>query len=74
MTHLLVENEDGIRTITFHRPDARNALTAAMRHEFCQLVDAADRDPSTKAIVVTGTDPAFTAGVDFKEVDPSFDA
>src|SRR4029077_15087806 len=34
---------------------------------------AADRDDSVKAVIVTGTDPVFTAGVDFKEKDPTFD-
>jgi enoyl-CoA hydratase len=71
--HLLVEDVDGVRTITFNRPEARNALSVAMRRDFCQLLDDADRDPDVKAVVVTGTDPVFTAGVDFKEVDPTFD-
>jgi enoyl-CoA hydratase len=73
VTHLLVEDGDGVRTITFNRPEAKNALTVAMRREFCELLDAADRDQSVRAVVVTGTDPVFTAGVDFKEVDPTFD-
>ncbi len=74
MSQLLVDDSDGIRTITFHRPEARNALTVAMRRQFCDLVDAVDRDPTLRALVITGTDPAFTAGVDFKEIDPTFDA
>jgi enoyl-CoA hydratase len=73
MKHLLVEDKDDVRIITFDRPEARNALTLDMRHQFCELLDAADQDASIKAVVVTGTDPAFTAGVDFKEQNPSFD-
>jgi enoyl-CoA hydratase len=73
MSGILVEDVSGVRTITFDRPSARNALTLSMRQEFCQVVDAADRDPGVRAIIITGTDPAFTAGVDFKEQDPSFD-
>jgi enoyl-CoA hydratase len=73
MKHLLVEDQDGVRIITFDRPDARNALTFDMRRQFCELLDAADQDTSVKAVVITGTDPAFTAGVDFKEQNPSFD-
>ncbi len=73
MSDLLLQDDAGIRTITFNRPEVRNALTVAMRHEFCDLLDAADRDPLIKAVIITGTDPAFTAGVDFKEQDPSFD-
>lgn len=74
MSDILVDDDDGLRTITFNRPAARNALTVATRREFCELVDASDRDPSVRAVVITGADPAFTAGVDFKEKDPSFDA
>ncbi|HZQ57492.1 MAG TPA: enoyl-CoA hydratase [Acidimicrobiales bacterium] len=73
MSHLLVGDQGGTRTITFNRPEAKNALSIAMRREFCELLDAADRDPEVKAVIVTGTDPVFTAGVDFKDVDPSSD-
>jgi enoyl-CoA hydratase len=71
--HLLVEDQDDVRVITFDRSEARNALTFDMRRQFCELLDAADQDTSVKAVIVTGTDPAFTAGVDFKEANPSFD-
>lgn len=71
MTHIRVEDAgadaEGVRIITFDRPDARNALTAAMRQEFCDLLQAADTDEACRAVVITGTDPAFTAGVDFKD-------
>jgi enoyl-CoA hydratase len=70
---LRVEDTDGIRVITFNRPAAKNALSRAMRDEFCAAVADADRDPSVKAIVITGTDPIFTAGVDFKEKNPPSD-
>ena len=42
MSHLRVDDADGIRTITFDRPEVKNALTVAMRREFCEVVDAAD--------------------------------
>jgi enoyl-CoA hydratase len=73
MSRLRTEDDDGIRMITFDRPEARNALTFAMRREFCEMLDSADQDAVVKAVIVTGVDPAFTAGVDFKETDPSFD-
>ncbi len=73
MSHLLVSDDGGVRTITFNRPEAKNALSIAMRRDFCDLLDAADRDASVKAVIVTGTDPIFTAGVDFKDVDPASD-
>jgi enoyl-CoA hydratase len=73
LSALLAHDSGGVRTITFNRPEAKNALTVAMRREFCELLDQADRDGSVRAVIVTGTDPVFTAGVDYKEVDPSFD-
>jgi enoyl-CoA hydratase len=71
--HLLVGDDNGVRTITLNRPEAKNALSIAMRRELCELLDAADRDAAVTAVIVTGTDPVFTAGVDFKDVDPSSD-
>jgi enoyl-CoA hydratase len=73
VTDLLVENTDGVMTITFNRPQAKNALTVAMRHQFCETLDAADGDDAVRAVIVTGTDPVFTAGVDYKELAPAFD-
>lgn len=72
MTYIRVDDAGsddatGVRIITFDRPDARNALTAAMRSELCELLRAADEDEGCHAVVITGTDPAFTAGVDFKD-------
>jgi len=63
-----------IFTAAFDRPSARNALTGAMRRELCSLLAAAESEPAVRAVVLTGTDPAFTAGVDFKDVDPDSDA
>ena len=68
MDHLVVDDADGVRTITINRPDVKNALTAAMRAEFCALIDEADADETTRAVIVTAVDPVFSAGVDFKEV------
>jgi enoyl-CoA hydratase len=66
--HLIVDDADGVRTITINRPEVKNALTAAMRERFCALLEAADADTSTRAVIVTAVDPVFSAGVDFKEV------
>jgi enoyl-CoA hydratase len=72
VSDLLVADRDGVRTITFDRPEAKNALTIAMRAELCALLDDADLDPAVKVVVVTGTDPAFCAGVDFRDVAPDY--
>jgi enoyl-CoA hydratase len=67
-TRLVVEDVEGVRTITIDRPEVKNALTAAMRTEFRALVEDADGDDSLRALIVTAVDPVFSAGVDFKEV------
>ena len=57
----------GVRVLTMNRPEARNALNRELIETlFAALVDA-DADPDVRAIVLTGVDPAFCAGVDLKE-------
>jgi enoyl-CoA hydratase len=65
---VFVDDGEGVRTITINRPEVKNALTAAMRTRLCELVEAADADASTRAVVITAVDPVFSAGVDFREV------
>ena len=65
---MIVDDADGVRTITINRPEVKNALTAAMRARFSALIDEADADDAVRAVIVTAVDPVFSAGVDFKEV------
>ena len=57
----------GVATITFDRPQARNALDSAMVVQVDAALTAAEEDPEVAAIVVTGSDPAFCAGLDIRE-------
>ena len=57
----------GVATITLDRPDARNALNAALVIELDAALTRAEDDPAVAAIVLTGADPAFCAGIDIKE-------
>ena len=41
--HLLVADADGVRTLTINRPDAKNALTLAMRLRLCELLSEAEQ-------------------------------
>jgi enoyl-CoA hydratase len=68
MDQLIVDDADGVRTITINRPEVKNALTAAMRSRFCALIEESDVDDAVRAVIVTAADPVFSAGVDFKEV------
>jgi enoyl-CoA hydratase len=58
---------DGVLWLTLDRPAARNALSIAVRRGLIAAMRAADADPATRIVVLTGTDPAFSSGVDLRE-------
>ncbi len=61
--------EDGAAWITINRPEARNALNAAVRRGLKARFEEADADPAVSVIVLTGAgDRAFCAGGDLKEM------
>ena len=62
----LYEIRNGAAWITLNRPQNRNALSAILVSELYDHLLAANEDPAARAIVVTGTDPAFCAGADLK--------
>lgn len=72
--HVRVDDTEGIRTITLDRPEAKNAMNGAMRTRLCEVLAEADQDTGTRVVILTAVDPVFSAGVDFKDVDPGFDA
>lgn len=65
--NLPVDDADGVRVVTIDRPEAKNAMTLAMREALIDVVAASDASPDVHAVVITATDPVFSAGVDFKE-------
>lgn len=65
---LLVEVADRVATLTLNRPDRRNALDAALRGALPRTLADLDRDDSVDAVILTGADPAFCAGLDLKEI------
>jgi len=65
---VLVEVADGVATITINRPEARNALNRAVRSALPKTVSACEADDAVDVMILTGTDPAFAAGVDLKEI------
>lgn len=69
-TQILYDVEDGIATITLHRPDKMNAFTGTMMNEMIAAFDAIDADDSVRAVIVTGHgDRAFCAGADLTPED-----
>ena len=66
-TVLLAETAGGVRTLTLNRPAARNALSSELMEHLVDAFHAAEADPEVRAVILTGADPAFCAGVDLKE-------
>jgi enoyl-CoA hydratase/carnithine racemase len=68
MSDMIYEVEDGIGTITFNRPDQRNAFTFAMYDRLAKICREVPEDGSVKAIVMRGAGGrAFAAGTDMTE-------
>ncbi len=66
--NLIVEKKGPIGLITFNRPKALNALNAALTSELRQALDDLEADKSVSVIVLTGSERAFAAGADIKEM------
>jgi enoyl-CoA hydratase len=54
--------------VTLNRPEARNALSSEVIRLLPQALRALDADPDVDVLVLTGADPAFSAGLDLKEL------
>jgi enoyl-CoA hydratase len=71
--HILVETRGAAGLITLNRPAALNALCDALMIELGTALRAFDADHTIGAIVITGSEKAFAAGADIKEMkDKSF--
>jgi len=66
--NILVESRGAVGLITLNRPKALNALCDALIRELGQALDAFEGDDRIGAIVLTGSDKAFAAGADIKEM------
>jgi enoyl-CoA hydratase len=65
---LLIDTHDRVRSLTLNRPEARNALSSALRDRIFPALRDAEADDAVDVVILTGTDPAFCAGVDLKEL------
>jgi enoyl-CoA hydratase/carnithine racemase len=61
---VLVDVADGVATVTLHRPEVRNAFGAGMGQALADTYHRCDADDDIRAVVLTGTPPAFCAGAD----------
>ena len=64
---VLVADHGAVRLLTLNRPEARNALSRNLIRATYTALTEADANESVLAVVLTGADPAFCAGVDLKE-------
>ena len=66
--NILVETKAKVGIVRLNRPQALNALNAALVGELAHAVDAFEADANISCIVITGSDKAFAAGADIKEM------
>ena len=65
---ILVEQRGRVGLITLNRPEALNAINAQLLRELLDAATGFDADPGVGAIVITGSERAFAAGADIKEM------
>ncbi len=65
---VIVEIEDYVALIRLNRPDALNALNSKLLDELGEAIAAADANDKVRCIVLTGSEKAFAAGADIKEM------
>src|SRR4051795_4159918 len=65
---ILVEQRGAVTLVTLNRPQALNALNSTVLKELIEVFAAYDADPAQHCLVLTGSDKAFAAGADIKEM------
>ena len=68
--NILVTKDGAVAVVTLNRPKALNALNSELLSELVTALEGFDADDSVRAIVLTGSDRAFAAGADIKEMAP----
>ena len=67
---ILLERRGRVGIITLNRPKALNALNSQLMREVVSVVEELDADSGIGAILITGSERAFAAGADIKEMQP----
>ncbi len=62
-------DEDGVATLTFNRPERKNAWNLPMEKRFYELLDEAAADPGVRVLIVTGAGRAFCPGMDVQRLE-----
>ena len=64
---VVVEIAEGVALITLNRPEARNALNREIRRRLPAVIEELEANDAVDVMILTGADPAFSAGIDLKE-------
>jgi 2-(1,2-epoxy-1,2-dihydrophenyl)acetyl-CoA isomerase len=67
LSTLLINDADGVRTLTMNRPESYNSLTTELKEGLLAALRDASADDAIRAVVLTGAGKAFCAGQDLKE-------
>src|SRR4249920_669609 len=70
LEHIIVDSKGAVGIITLNRPKMLNALSFGVFREIAAAVDDLEADDAIGCIVVTGSEKAFAAGADIKEMQP----
>lgn len=65
---LIIERHDAVTLVRLNRPQALNALNSTVMGELIAAFAAYDADPTQRCLVLTGSEKAFAAGADIKEM------
>ncbi|MEM8729163.1 MAG: enoyl-CoA hydratase-related protein [Pseudomonadota bacterium] len=65
---IIVDIDDHVCTIKINRPDAMNALNNTVLDELCAALEAADANEKVRVNILTGSEKAFAAGADIKDM------
>ena len=68
MSKLLVETNEGVRTLIFNRPETKNAFDAELWGLFRDALNSASDDPDISSVIVTGSSNTFSSGVDLSSM------
>ncbi|MGV8056486.1 MAG: enoyl-CoA hydratase/isomerase family protein [Smithellaceae bacterium] len=71
---IILEKKNGYSVVKFNRPGEMNAISKEMHHELGEVFIGLESDPEVKAIIITGGEYVFSAGMDLKEIAALADA
>ena len=67
MSDILIENSEGVTTVTLNRLARKNAITASMYAELAQAVTSANTDTACRVLLIQGHETVFSAGNDIED-------